>query len=440
MIRSRLRSWTRTRLGCNLVAGAFLVVCLTGCARDPERFGDSPPSAAAAPLVLAPPVHHLDTLAREPMVVELRSGALLVAGYGSQLTGTDPYSVPSLWRSDDRGTTWNRVAVGSAAEGAAGNSDVDLAVAPDGTIYFISMGFDRASGAGVHISVGASPDEGATWSWTRLSQDHFDDRPWVEVAPDGTAHAIWNDGSGVSHATSGDRGRTWVERPRIHDLGGSSHLAIGPGGEIAVRITPLSASGNRFDAGVELVVVSVDGGNTWGKHPAPGNRVWDPTFQEPGAVPRWVEPVAWDDRGALYHLWSEGRELLLARSTDQGQGWERWQVAGGADDADIAYFPYLVAGPDGRLAATWFSGDGETFAAQVALLEPPRAAGETLIVRRAPPFHPDSFRSQEGALPTPDAGGEYVPVIFLSGGGLGVVSPIQNQAANRFGFSWWVAR
>jgi hypothetical protein len=116
---------------------------------------------------------------------------------------------------------------------------------------------------GVNINIGVSSDVGATWAWTQLSNTRWDDRPWVEVAPDGTAHVIWNDGEGVSYAVSTDRGKTWVERPRIHPQGGSSHLAVGPNGEVAVRITPVSASSFKRHPDVELIAVSVDGGRTW---------------------------------------------------------------------------------------------------------------------------------------------------------------------------------
>ena len=67
-------------------------------------------------------------------------------------------------------------------------------MAADGTLYFASMTFDRTVDEGRGIAIGASADAGATWTWTALSKTRFDDRPWVEVAPDGTAHVIWNDG------------------------------------------------------------------------------------------------------------------------------------------------------------------------------------------------------------------------------------------------------
>src|SRR5829696_3709538 len=142
----------------------------------------------------------------------------------------------------------------------------------------------------------------------------YDDRPWVEVTSDNTAHAIWNDGGGVSYARSSDRGQTWQEQPRIHPQGHSSHRAVGPAGEIAVRITPVSASGNVQHPGVELVAVSTDRGNTWMKHPAPGTRSFTfPYSEAEDPMPRWVEPVAWDSAGHLYYLWTGPAALWLAR-------------------------------------------------------------------------------------------------------------------------------
>ncbi len=386
-------------------------------------------------LTLAEPVHHLDVLAREPMVVEHPSGALFVAGYGSQVTGTDPEAQPRLWKSVDGGARWSRVDVGDRKAGATGNSDVDLTVGPDGTIYFLSMGFDRSVREGVHISVGVSRDLGETWRWTRLSETRFDDRPWVRVTPDGTAHVIWNDDRGVSHASSTDRGVTWVEHERIHPLGGSSHMASGPNGEIAVRLSPIAASANRFHEGVDLIAVSTDGGATWAKREAPGQRVWDGSFSKPGVIPRWVEPLAWDDVGALFSLWSEGATVVLARSVDSGETWTTWTVFEGAEPS---YFPYIVARGEGELAATWFTGSGESLGVHLAHIRVRLGAGIHPTVRLTPRFRIDAWDEREDPPPGRTAAGEYVPVVFLADGRLAVVSPIQDLARDRWGFSWWL--
>ena len=395
--------------------------------------------AGAASLVMTGPVEQLGLLAREPMVVEHPDGTLFVSGYGEPL--------PTLWKSRDGGKSWATVNVGTAAEGAIGNSDVDLAVGRDGTLYFATMGYDRKAGKfgeGTHVAIGVSKDAGTKWSWTMLSKSRFDDRPWVEVAPDGTAHAIWNDGSGVCHAVSQDGGTTWTERPRIHAQGGSSHLAVGPRGEVAVRIVPLSASGNRYDEGIDLVAVSEDAGTTWQKYAAPGQRTWSPLADENGRInekwlmqPRWVEPLAWDARGALYSLWGEGKALWLARSADRGKTWTTWRLL---EAEGNVYFPYLAArvGRPGELAATWFGGPPGTLHAHVARIDVGAGAAAPRVTQ-ALPFQPDSWRrpAQGSGEPQRDPAGEYFPVAFLKDGSLAVVTTIQNARAGRSGFSWW---
>ena len=401
-------------------------------ARSGRRRQSPAAKVAAAPKALVEVQHvdHLDRLAREPMVVELSDGKLFVSGYDGDMDKT-----PNLWRSRDHGATWDRVNVGTKADGAIGNSDVDLAAGPDNTLYFVTMGFDRKVGEGLHIAVGVSKDAGAKWSWTMLSKDRFDDRPWVKVTPDGTAHVIWNDGNGVRHAVSNDRGRSWKEYSRIHEQGGSSHLAVGPHGELAARVTPASASGNKFTPGVDLMAVSQDGGKTWQKHPAPGQRDWDPDLDK--GTPRWVEPVAWDSKGALYYLWGTSKGLWLARSLDQGANWTNWHII---DKDELSYYPYLTARGDGELAATWSTGEGDALLAHVARINIGDGKALPQVVE-AQPFQTETwsraFELRPGESPHRVTAGEYIPVIFLRAGGLGVVTTIQNPPQSRVGFRWW---
>jgi hypothetical protein len=153
---------------------ALLLSATTGIGCKSGRTADRDASSDLAPALTATAVEHLDHKAREPMVVEHPDGALFVAGYGEP--------DPTLSKSVDRGATWTRVAVGNASDGAIGNSDVDLAVARDGTLYFVVMAYDRKANEGRGVSVGVSQDGGARWHWTLLSQHRFDDRPWVEVS------------------------------------------------------------------------------------------------------------------------------------------------------------------------------------------------------------------------------------------------------------------
>jgi hypothetical protein len=416
------------------VPTVFLLASLTAFVATTYVVATEEQSGGANRLTVKPAVHHVDRLAREPMIVEHPHGELFVSGYGGAPVRPTLRDVPFLWKSSDAGATWRRVEVGRAEDGALGNSDVDLAVAPDGTLYFVTMVFDMEGMAGHGIHIGVSRDVGATWKWTRLSETRYDDRPWVEVAPNGTAHVIWNDGDGISHAVSDNRGASWTERPKIHDQGGSSHLAIGPAGEIAVRITPVSASGFKHHPDADFIAISSDGGKTWRKTTAPGERQWTFPHAEVDPLPRWVEPIAWDAAGSLFYLWTDPAGVRLARSRDDGRTWQQWSIA--ESKGATAYYPYLVARGRGELAATWFSAklpDTSSLPTHIAKIQvgDGNDAPEVLL---APPFQFDAFGVRESSSRTP--AGEYVPVIFLRGG-LGVVTPIQDTKGQRFGFSWW---
>jgi len=168
---------SRLTRGINIkrLTAALIILSLSGCA------GVSLPPLIPQPLALSEPNDYLGTVVvREPMVVEHPEGVLFVAGYSQAIEeSTQP---PKLFRSLDRGKSWEPVDVGTADQGAVGNSDVDLAVAPDGTLYFLTMGFDRSTGEGTHVSVGVSRDVGKSWTWTFHSHDRYDDRPLIAVA------------------------------------------------------------------------------------------------------------------------------------------------------------------------------------------------------------------------------------------------------------------
>ena len=201
----------------------------------------------------------------------------------------------------------------------------------------------------------------------------------------------------------------------------------------SVRVTPHSASGNQFDEGVELIAVSTDDGQSWKKHTAPGEREWSPRFGDPGAVPRWVEPIAWDAEGSLYALWSERQDLKLGRSTDRGRSWSIWRVAG---DDQMVFYPYLVANAAGELAATWYSGRYGEFEVNAALLLVPPGDTQAPRLLRSEPLLRESW-TMRNEMRVSDTAGEYLPVVFLANGDLAVAGTIQDAQAERFGFSWW---
>ena len=264
-------------------------------------------------LIIKHKIDHLSSLAREPMAAEHPNGSLFVTGYTN---GTDS---PQLWESKDGGKNWQAVYVGTAEDGAQGNSDVDLLIDEAGNIFLLSMtytklpedldNFDFSTMKGEQITVGVSRDEGQSWDWQFISRGDYDDRPWITATTNGNLHIIWNDGKGVHHRISRDAGESWEERPAVNPQGGSSHMTSGPDGQLAVRVSPMSASGFQMDEGVDLIRLSLDQGESWKDVSLPGTRDWN---QDMSGVPRWVEPLAFDAENNLYAMWSEGSQMKLA--------------------------------------------------------------------------------------------------------------------------------
>ncbi len=423
--------------------------------------------SAAQSLIPSQQVAHLDIQqAYEPMVVQHPGGDLFVSGAGEPfVSDSEYYARPSywdsfrrdrLWKSHDNGATWSRVDLGPSAEGVIGNSDMDLAVAPDGTLYYVSMTWVETIGEGQQIAIGVSRDIGETWRWNVLSKHRYDDRPWVDVARDGTVHVVWNDGEGVQHVVSRDAGATWSQPALVYRHAGSSHLAVGPNGEVAVRLIPWAASHNFRNPAVDAIAVSTDAGVHWKLSPAPGQRNWGTwrvgavhsrlddgaemftgdraTRRSSGTgIPRWVEPLAWDGEGRLYALWAEPTGMWLAQSADRGTTWDKWQIV---QSSARCYYPYVVAHGDGELAASWHCGEGDALRWQAAQITmghggaPPRVMVSSPLELDA--FEPDGLRHDGVRRAT---AGEYLPPVFLRDGSFGVVTPMQGTVRN--GFTWW---
>jgi len=380
-------------------------------------------------------VEVLGNLAREPMFVEHPSGSLFVTGYNN---GTKS---PQLWRSDDKGSSWKKLDVGNQSEGADGNSDVDLAVDSDGTLYFVTMrytkfpenieDFDVSEAKGKHIAIGTSSDKGANWSWTYLSKSDYDDRPWVKIASDNSVHVIWNNDKGVHHMVSDDKGKNWHERPLIYPKGGSSHFASGKDGLLAVRVSALSASGLIFDSQTDLIRISKDLGKSWKSIMLPGHRTWKSDISK--GVDRWVDPIAWDADNRLYHLWTEGNEMTIAVSDDYGEHWQMFTV--GKGDQPL-YFPFLYVA-NGNIVCSWLSGYGNDLRHVVASMTIKK---EQLTIKKMNEFELSNIKGRFGTESELSNGGEYFPIGMLNDGTIGMVTTIQDYENNQLGFTWWRLR
>ena len=126
----------------------MLSTCLSGQAQSSKQ------------LIIKDRVDASTTLAREPMVAEHPNGDLFLSGYQNASES------PQLWRSTDKGKNWQSVDVGGIAEGADGNSDVDLLIDEQDCGPLLTMkytrfpedmtNFDFSSMKGEHIAVGVS--------------------------------------------------------------------------------------------------------------------------------------------------------------------------------------------------------------------------------------------------------------------------------------------
>lgn len=310
--------------------------------------------------------------AREPTVVEAPDGTLYVSGFWgfgrvSEYPGTpgNILQAPLLWRSADAGATWQRVDTGVPFEGAVGNSDNDLAVGADGTLYYTSLSYYSPialpasppaappgapdSATTLTVVVGATRDGGASWTWTRLDEGGGRSHPWVAAAPDGRAHVVWADGQGIRHVVSEDRGATWAQEERVHTAGEAGSIVASPGGALAVRVSPIGSDADG-------VAVSEDGGATWEFRAVPGDRT------DTGV--RGFDPVAFDAAGLLYAAWNEGAAIRVAVSRDLGRTWDAGAAIPEADGEP--YYPYVRGGAPGEAVVSWFVPEGETVAARIA--------------------------------------------------------------------------
>ena len=409
-------------------AGALVALLLAGCAAPaaltPEALRDEPEMAALDIVRTSGYLFSEPALARHP------DGTLFLAAYGAD-EPLQQATRPLLLRSEDGGATWTRLEQGSLAEGRLGNSDTDLAVAPDGTLYQVTMQFLPT---GYAIVAGASADKGETWRWRVLAAAPFVDRPWVEVGPDGVAHAIWSSALGLHHASSADGGDTWTEGPLVHPSGGSGGIAVADDGRLAVRVFPMRGpffaavlwGFAMVDHAADGVAFSSDGGATWTFRELPGERAWPDRFGNGGDVPRWAEPVVYEADGTLYTAWSEVDVLQLAWTQDHGRTWQVRPLAHAQVDEPM-YFPHLARGAaPGELVATWFGG-----------IE--RPVPYVAHVRDARADAPD-VRASAMPFDSPGTRGEYFQPLLLEDGRVAVALPVQGADLASSGFDFVRAR
>ena len=92
----------------------------------------------------------------------------------------------------------------------------------------------------------------------------------------------------------------------------------------------------KMDKKFDLIKLSLDNGISWETINLPGKREWNENMNL--GIPRWVEPLAWDKEDRLYALWSEGQELKLGITNNNGESWREHTIV---QSKDTLYFPYI---------------------------------------------------------------------------------------------------
>ena len=127
--------------------------------------------------------------------------------------------------------------------------------------------------------------------------------------------------------------------------------------------------------------------------------------------------------------------IWLARSADRGATWKTYKIA---DPDALSYYSDLAVWSPGELAATWFSGAGDSLHWHACVIRFVPEAGQPTVLMSAP-IQTDSWTKSD----EPDhvlvrsSAGEYLQPLFLKDGTLAIVSPVQDPKANRRGFTFW---
>ncbi len=236
-----------------------------------------------------------------------------------------------------------------------------VAVDQDGTLHLL---FTDGRNGDDDIYTARSTDGGQTWTAgvqitdAMTSTQQIDPSVWV--AADGSIHAVWKDSrrnlNDIYAAHSSDGGQTWSENIRANLDSGvvlrSAPLLVGNVDVLLAGWVQLSDTGA---AGGNLVIVrSTDGGQSW-QRSNPVNSMPNTVFD--GGFSLVSDPGS----GRLYAVWIgipagslAATQILMASSDDGGETWiNPVQIHDSAEDARKASPVLAIDKTSGRLLAAW---------------------------------------------------------------------------------------
>lgn len=288
---------------------ALFVPLLAGCTTPappapPVTQGPGPPAALAFAHDIALP----GPGDGEPNIAILPDGTLFVtspAGTAEKPNAREGSAY--LWRSTDRGTTWqvlrsptvgppppSNPVIGST--GAFCSCDADVVTSPDGWVYYVDWWIAGFVGPGNYL-VEASSDGGNTWTPNSAPIPEnllaSMDREWVVAGPDGFIGLFY------------------------------SFFGPTPAGSI-----PVPAEGLDRPSGEIEAIFSTDHGKTW-TSPVAVVPASDESYQI--AHPRLSpDGTLWMPYGAVQpkkDFWGDPSRIMIATSKDKGKTWNQTQVA-----------------------------------------------------------------------------------------------------------------
>jgi len=194
----------------------------------------------------------------------------------------------------------------------------------------------------------------------RLQSTSADDRPWLTAQGDGIVHYLGNNGVPVT-APDGATGRYWYYRSDDGGAtftlgkgipGGWAHIEVERDGDHAYIVQEQS---DGSSGGVKMWI-SRDQGANWDSPIPIGPREHNPPegFPWVSAGPNGTVAASWAS-GARHELW----EIHLAMSFDRGETWENWTVT---PFKGAFMYPNVYVGPNNTLAMAFYglqSEDGE---------------------------------------------------------------------------------
>jgi hypothetical protein len=297
----------------------------------------------------------------EPTIDAAPDGTLYVTGTTGLCVGCVPLSIGAVYRSDDGGATW-RTTPSSLRQIAVGGGDIDLVVAPNGSIATTDLWLGNSS-------VAVSADKGETWLASPLQGVPVQDRQWLAATPSGYYHVVHQVplGDVVSFSQDG------LVYP-IQTLGASpldqtgcicapGNIVAEGGGLLGDRIAFVYPTTTR-GVGVSR---SSNGGLTWSVS-YPGQSV------NAGGVTGFPA-IATDGFGRLAAVWQPdgSGDVYLVTSSNFGASWTAPRLI---ENAGTSVYPW-VAYRNGKIAVSYY----HTSATASAADDVPESASWTISYR-----------------------------------------------------------